>query len=221
MRRDLVWVTLAVAAPAALSAVLLGGATPLGAQTGRGGADADFAARVIEQARGTNEFMCELALRSIDNRFGGGYWIHVPDAAIEQRDLIEWVTDQTESAEAVPVLSDALSDRDLCVRRVAARLLGHVKHPRALEALLDRLRSGDAETRQMAAIGLGHQDDRNAVEALLRALTDRAATVRAAVAWALGEIEDRRAIAALTRALKEDPDPTVRRQAARALGEIY
>jgi HEAT repeat protein len=200
---------------------LLGGAAPVGAQAARGAANADHAARVIEQARGTNEFMCELALRSIDNRFGGGYWIHVPDAATEQRELLEWATYQTESADAIPVLSDALSDRDPCVRRVAARLLGHVKHPRALEALLDRLRSGDAQTREMAAIGLGHRDDRNAAEALLRALTDRAATVRAAVAWALGEIEDRRAIEALTRALKEDPDPTVRRQAAWALGEIY
>jgi len=220
MRGDLVAVKIAAAYAALLAAVLLGGATTAGAQALRSAADSDYAARVIEHARGTNAFMCELALRSIDNRFGAGYWIHVPDAATEQRELFEWATYQTESADAVPVLSDALSDRDPCARRVAARLLGHIKHPRALAALLDRLRSGDDQTRQLAAIGLGHQDDRNAVGALLRALTDRAATVRAAVAWALGEIEDRSAIEGLTRALKEDPDPTVRRQAARALGQI-
>ncbi len=220
MRRDMVR-DMAAAAATAVAALLLGEATPVDAQAAGGATDSDYATRVIEHARGTHEFMCELALLSIDNRVGSGYWIQVPDAATGQRELLEWATYQTESADAVPVLSDALSDGDPCARRVAARLLGHIKHPRALDALLDRLRSGDVATRQMAAIGLGHQDDRTAVDALLRALTDRAATVRAAAAWALGEIEDRRAIEALTRALQEDPDPAVRRQAARALGEIY
>ena len=221
MRAHVVRVVISLAAPSGVSVLLLGGATPVGAQVVRGAADSEYATQVIERARGTNEFMCELALRSIHNRIGGGYWINAPDAAMDQGELLEWATYQPDSPDAVPVLSDALSDGDRCVRRVAARLLGHVRHPRALEALLDRLRSSDADTRQMAAIGLGYREDRNAVDALLRALTDGAARVRAAVAWALGEIEDRRAIAALTRALQEDPDPTVRRQAARALGQIY
>jgi HEAT repeat protein len=125
-----------------------------------------------------------------------------------------------ESAGAVPVLGAGLSDRDVCVRRVAARLMGRVTHPDAQKSLLRQLSGGEDHSRQMAAIGLGYSGSRASVEALIESLGDRDAGVRSAAAWALGEIEDSRAIEPLTRALAEDPDPAVRSQAARALGEI-
>ena len=211
----------AVAGTASVCALALVGPVEVGAQPGRGSNDADRAARILDQARGTSEFMCGIALRSLGNRYGDWYWMSAPDAATDQRDLLEWAANRIERAEAVPVLSDALSDRDLCVRRVAARLLGQVEHPQALNALLGRLESSNAETRQMAAIGLGYQEKPVALDALVTALKDQVSSVRAAAAWALGEIEDPRAIEALARVLEQDGDPTVRRQAARALGEMH
>lgn len=207
----------AVSVSTIISTVLLGSPAIVGAQVA---GDADAARRVVEQARGTSEFMCELALRSLGNRFGGWYWASAPDAAADQSDLLEWASNRIEGQTAIPTLSDAMSDRDPCVRRVAARLLGHIEHPRASEALLDLLGSRNAETRQMAAIGLGYQDKRSAVNGLVDALRDPAAPVRAAAAWALGKIEDASAIEALTHVLLEDEDALVRRQAARALGEM-
>jgi HEAT repeat protein len=183
--------------------------------------DASRAAQLIASARGTDAAMCALAVRYLDNRFGGwGRVEHIPDATVEEWDLAVWASRQITEPDAVPVLSDALSDRDPCVRRVAARLLGRVAHPRALEAMLDRLGAEDAQTRQMAAIALGYAEKRDAVEPLLRNLVDDAAGVRTASAWALGEIEDPRATEALVRLLSEDPDPKVRRQAAWALGNM-
>jgi HEAT repeat protein len=72
----------------------------------------------------------------------------------------------------------------------------------------------------MAAIALGIAENRDAVADLIDRLGDDAARVRGAAAWALGQLEDRRAIDALTTLLEQDPDASVRAQAARALGEI-
>ncbi len=186
------------------------------------GSDAVRAQLLLDNARGANAVMCELAMRSIDNRYGGwGSAGRAPDATIGQRPLLEWASSEIEDADAVPVLGAALSDGDVCVRRMAARLLGRVKHPSALAMLLRRLEDGDERTRRMAAVGLGYADNRDAVEPLLNVLDDRVAAVRAAATWALGEIEDERAVDALTRLLAEDSDPMVRRQAAWALGNMY
>ncbi len=183
--------------------------------------DLYFARQLLAGARGTSPLICEMALRTMDSRFGSwnGY-NHTSDAGAEQRDIVDWTSNAIASADAVPILSVALSDGDRCVRRFAARLLGRVRHSEALVALLDRLGNGDDRTQEMAAMALGFSENRDAVEGLIRSLTDDAATVRAAAAWALGQIEDERAIDALSLVLKQDPDASVRAQAARALGEI-
>ena len=186
------------------------------------GSDSTRALLLLDNARGANPVMCELAMRSIDNRYGSwGSAGRAPDAVIGQRALLEWAGAEIKNADAVPVLGEALSDTDVCVRRMAARLLGRVKHRSALTMLLSQLENGDDRTRQMAAVGLGSADTSDAVGALLSVLTDRVAAVRAAATWALGEIEDERAVDALTRVLSEDSDPMVRRQAAWALGNMY
>lgn len=186
------------------------------------GSDSIRAVRLLETARGANPVMCELALRLIDNRYGSwGSAGRAPDAIIDQQQLLEWASEGIEDSRVVPVLGTALSDGDVCVRRLAARLLGRVRHPSALTTLMNGLESRDERVRQMAAVGLGYADDRAAVDALLAALTDGVAAVRAAATWALGVIEDERAVAALTRLLRQDGDPMVRRQAAWALGNMY
>ena len=184
--------------------------------------DSIMAVRLLQSARGANPVMCELALRSIDSRPGSwGSAGQAPDMIIGQLQLLEWASGQMEDASVVTVLGAALSDGDVCVRRMAARLLGHVRHPSALTMLMRRLKDRDERTRQMAAIGLGYADDSDAVEALLSVLEDSVAAVRAAATWALGAIEDERGVDALARLLTEDSDPMVRRQAAWALGNIY
>ncbi len=184
--------------------------------------DSTRAVQLLANARGANPVMCELAMQSIDRRYGNwGSGGRAPDAIIGQRALLEWASQDIEDAGAVAALGVALADDDTCVRRMAARLFGRVHFPRAVETLLDRLGDRDERTRQMAAVALGFFDDDTGVDALLDALDDRIAAVRAAATWALGEIEAERAVVALTRLLEEDPDPFVRRQAAWALGNMY
>lgn len=193
----------------------------LAAQTASA-SDSVRAVQLLANARGANPVMCELAMQSIDRRYGNwGSAGQAPDAIIGQRTLLEWASQDIEDAGVVSALSTALSDADTCVRRMAARLFGRVKHPSAVETLQHQLENRDERTRQMAAIALGYQDELAAVDALMDALADRVAAVRAAATWALGEIEAERAIAALTRLLEDDPDPFVRRQAARAIGNMY
>jgi HEAT repeat protein len=187
-----------------------------------GTSDSARAAQLLSNARGTNPVMCELAMQSVDRRYGNwGAGGEVPDGIIGQRPLLEWASRDIHGDGAVPVLGAALSDDDTCVRRLAARLLGRVTNPAAVRELLRHLQDGDARTRQAAAVGLGYADSRDAVMPLVHTLDDDVGAVRAAAVWALGEIEDDRAVEALTRLLSEDPDPMVRRQAARALGNIH
>ena len=183
---------LRVVAGALLGVALVNGGLPVGlvAQS-ETGSDAVRAELLLNNARGANPVMCELAMRSIDNRYGNwGSAGRAPDAIIGQRALLEWASSEIDDASAVPVLGAALSDDDVCVSRMAARLLGRVKHRSALSMLMDRLDDGDERTRRMAAVGLGYADSRDAVDALIDVLGDRVAAVRAAATWALGEIED-------------------------------
>ncbi len=213
-----VFASMAWGASVPLSATCLAGTTSAACSE----SDSTRAALLLENARGANPVMCELAMQSIDSRYlnwrSAG---QAPDAIIGQRSLLEWASEDIEGAGAVSVFGSALSDEDTCVRRMAARLLGRAKHPSAVSVLLERLSNGDDRTRQMAAIGLGYTESGDAVEALINVLTDRVAAVRAAATWALGEIEDERAVDALTRLLANDSDPMVRRQAAWALGNMY
>jgi HEAT repeat protein/beta-lactamase regulating signal transducer with metallopeptidase domain len=122
---------------------------------------------------------------------------------------------------AVPGLAAALSDSDMEVRRSAARALGSLEDPRAVDALTQALRrDADEQVRATAAWALGQIDDRRAVSALTEAVReDRAVGVRKQAAWALGQIEDPAAVPALGAALR-DADADVRRQAVWALGQI-
>lgn len=184
--------------------------------------DAARAERLLESARGANPLICELAMQAIDRRYGSwGSTARAPDAIVAQRVLLEWAAQDIEDADVVPVLASALSDDDTCVRRMAARLFGRVNHPSAVGALITRLRDREDKTRQMAAVALGYLESHETVDALLGVLDDAVAAVRAAATWALGAIEDERAIDALTDLLTNDPDPSVRRQAAWALGNMY
>ncbi len=175
----------------------------------------------LDGVRGANALQCEFGLQTLDLQFGWRRVEVVPDGAIETKELVRWATQRIADPEAVAPLRAALDDGDTCVRRVAARLLGHMRTDQAKESLLGALRSSSARTRELAALGLGFAEDRETARPLIDALDDPSPRIRATLAWALGRIESREAIAPLTGLLRTDVDPSVRRAAAWALGAMY
>lgn len=184
--------------------------------------DAAAAEALIAAVRGAGPVLCELAARTIENRWGWGgrgpFGTNRRDATV--RATLAFVNERHGDPAAVAPLAAALHDDDACVRRVAAPLLGRITDPRAREALQSALNDARPETREAAATGLGYTDDHGMVAPLITALRDGEAGVRTAAAWALGQIEDHRAVEPLSRLLWRDPDPDVRAAAATALGEI-
>ena len=86
--------------------------------------------------------------------------------------------------------------------------------------LADLLGAPDATVRTRAAAALGRMGGMNAEAPLTAALSDQAAEVRVQAVGALGRIAGARAIPALQGLLLRDPDPGVRRAAARTLGML-
>jgi HEAT repeat protein len=180
-------------------------------------------AAVLTAARGSGPLMCALAARAIDQSFHWGDFRPGYDPrdleARPVRETVRITLDVLHDPGLVEPLRAALSDSDDCVRRLAAPLLGRVRHPQALQALRTALRDAGAATREAAALGLGFAGDSRAMPDLITTLRDGAADVRVAAAWALGQIESRGSVRPLVGAL-DDGDARVRATAAWALGRI-
>ena len=108
------------------------------------------------------------------------------------------------------------------VRFDAARLLGEIGDPRAVQPLIDALEDEEVMVRNEAARVLGEIGDPRAVDPLINAL-DREEDYSIGVRWdvieALGKLGDTRALEPLTALLRDKADDT-RLHAARALGKI-
>ncbi|MFB2924129.1 HEAT repeat domain-containing protein [Aerosakkonema funiforme] len=115
---------------------------------------------------------------------------------------------------------DALNyNENRYVRRKAARALGKIGHPQAVEALISALHDEYSYVRMDAAEALGKIGHPQAVEVLISALHDEYWYVRWAAAIALGKIGHRQAVEALISAL-HDENTNVTWMAMDALGEI-
>lgn len=125
---------------------------------------------------------------------------------------------QFKEACAVPVLIDALHDRERDVHQHAAWGLMHIGPP-AVPEMIKALKDKDGYVRKDIAKILGHVGDPSAVYAIIEALGDDVADVRRAAAEALGQFKDATAVPALCVALS-DTQEFVRRTAAEALGQI-
>lgn len=178
---------------------------------------------VLAAVRGTNPVLCALAARALDQSqhwgdFRPGY--DPRDLESQQvRETVRLALDVLHDPGLIEPLRAALADPDACVRRLAAPLLGRVRHPQAVATLRAALRDQSAETREAAALGLGFAGDNRALPDLIGSLRDAAPDVRVASAWALGEIESRGSVRSLVGAL-DDGDARVRATAAWALGRI-
>jgi len=117
------------------------------------------------------------------------------------------------------VVISKLKEGVLVVRKNAARALGSIGDPRAVEALEEALKDEAVGVRGGAALALGQICDVGAVEALKEALKDKDASVRRDVTWSLAMLSDPRAVEALEEALK-DNDWYVRKNVAWALEKI-
>jgi hypothetical protein len=125
---------------------------------------------------------------------------------------------EPEITDEVVVQIAALKDEYPAIRAEAAKALGELKDPRAVDPLIEALRDDDINTTVFARISLGEIGS-SAVDPLIQALQDKDYQVRSRAAYALGLIEDDRAVEPLIKVLSDD-DWVVRENAAEALGMI-
>ncbi|MGD2091022.1 MAG: HEAT repeat domain-containing protein [Candidatus Aminicenantes bacterium] len=105
------------------------------------------------------------------------------------------------------------------LRVTAAKMLGELKHRRAVVPLIFALKDMNSNVRETAAWALGKIKDPRAIGQLIAALGDINKGVRESAAWALGGIKDPRAVGPLISALT-DSNSDVRKYAAYALKDI-
>jgi len=109
--------------------------------------------------------------------------------------------------------------KDAGVRRRAARALGQLGDPSAVEPLINALKDKSSRVRVSATEALVKIGDPHAVEPLIATLKDENERVRREAVIVLGQLGDSRAVEPLIAALK-DEEHSVRSTAAGALGEI-
>lgn len=90
---------------------------------------------------------------------------------------------------AIEPLIEVLQDRDLYVHFVAARTIGKIKDPRAVDSLIPVLYEPLWDVRQAAVQALGKIGDVKAISPLLKKLRDREWKVRKSALSALNKIE--------------------------------
>ena len=125
-----------------------------------------------------------------------------------------------------PLIS-ALKDKDINLRKAAAKALGEIKDPRAVEFLISALKDKESYVRYAAAKVLGEIEDPRAIAPLISALWDEDIEVYEAAVEALDKInpkwmetvEAKNKVTEFINALK-DENSCLRYVAAEALGEI-
>lgn len=123
-------------------------------------------------------------------------------------------------------LVKATANSDRAVREIATWALGRTGSPAALAPLRRIVRDEPEWTlRALAAVSLGRLGKKEAVPDLAERLADprkrdARVEVRVAAAWGIGALGDPAGRQPLVRAAAEDRDPTVRRMATWALGNL-
>ena len=95
-------------------------------------------------------------------------WAFGNSQFVEARRNAVWVLCRLGGAEALPVLREALKDKDSTVRHAAIHSLAILRDKSAVPALLEIIAQSDAPLRRAAAEALGRIGDSSAVAALLK-----------------------------------------------------
>jgi hypothetical protein len=114
------------------------------------------------------------------------------------------------AALAMPATADEVDDLILDLKygqpdaqKNAAKALGEIGDPRAVEPLIVAIKYSNSDIRMHSAYSLGEIGDPRAVDPLIAALKDDTGSVRAYAAHALGQIGDPKAIDPLIAALND------------------
>ncbi len=121
--------------------------------------------------------------------------------------------------DAAKVMLANLKSTDPFVRAGAARTLGDLGNPEAIEPLIGVLNDENLYVRAYTAEALGKFQDSRALHPLIEAMNDEAFFVRAHVVEALGDLGDPMAVQPLV-ALLEGASDRIKPYVAWALGEI-
>ncbi len=135
--------------------------------------------------------------------------------ALERRYVAAWALGAIGDAAAIPALIDALSDENSEVRRYATRALIKL-NKMSVMPLIEYLADARGEGAASAIRAVGDIADKRALEVLL---VQTQGEQRSEAFLALGKLRDARAESALLAGL-EDPDSSVRMNAAMALGPL-
>lgn len=146
---------------------------------------------------------------------------HHADADVRRN--AAWILGRARDIRIIPPLIAALQDADTAVRIRAAEALGNGRYDNAdiTEALSAAINTeAEPAVRAQLLIALGRQGDLAVLPTQITALQDADASVRSAAAEGLRLLADARAVPALIDVLRQDTDPNVRYDAARALVQI-
>lgn len=105
--------------------------------------------------------------------------------------------------ESIDPLISALSSRKKNIRLNAAKLLGVLNNPKAIDSLILTLRDSNKLVRREASTSLSRLGA-EAVDPLIAILNDEDWRVRGAAAWALGNLNDEKAIEPLEELLEDE-----------------
>jgi HEAT repeat protein len=159
-------------------------------------------------ARGLNRPNCSVAQLIADHTRENGSSSHATDSTLAQLDRSQ-----------VAELRAALSRPEALERAAAARLLGQIGDPDAVDDLEPLLRDGDDRVCRITAEALGLIGNPRAAPGLAAVLEDSSDIVAVAVIVALGRIGNRGSVAALVRVLRSG-HKLLAGHAAQALGVI-
>ncbi|HEX6435398.1 MAG TPA: HEAT repeat domain-containing protein, partial [Gemmatimonadales bacterium] len=185
-------------------------------------ADSAAVASFLSDLAATRPAVCQLSVRSFGNRWDHGnpgdrIGILADESA--QLGAHESLSQPITEPAAIALLAESLGHQQPCIRRAAARLLGHSQAVDAVRQLRSALRDREPRVREAAALGLAHAEDAGSLRDLTTALKDPDIIVIRMAAYALGELEDARAVKPLGEVLRSK-DADTRITAAWALGSI-
>jgi bilin biosynthesis protein len=120
---------------------------------------------------------------------------------------------------AIPFLLEVLRDENYTCRDIAARALGEIRDPQALEDMLAMLDTRSSGVLNALITALCKMGDRRAVPGLIALLQRSDTNIVQRAAEALGDFKDRRAVAPLS-ALLNHPNQPLRQAVHTALDKI-